>query len=540
MTYEELKKAYEEMSEKCSALEKEIQNKSQIIEDKNLEIENLTEQLLKRNRMLFGKKSERSKQLYIDGQTAFDESFLFNEAEEQSDENAAEPDAETVTEEPKKKHAHRGRTLHKDLPRKVITFKLDEDKCNCPKCQGKLHELAPEHITSRLAVIPGKVYMVEYKRMKYMCPECDKNSDKAVIVAAPNDTPVPVTSKGLADASLIADIAQRKYQLGVPLYRQEKYWEAQGIYISRTSMANWMIDAGRWFAPMVDLLWKYAKKESVLNFDETESRTLNIKGKPTDKKCWMWICATGAKASKEIAIYNFRTDRKKSTAEAMLNGYNGIVQTDGYVAYGDGDYINAGCWSHCRRKFWDSIPKKNKKCKAAHAVMLIDKAMELERVAREEKYDDERLLEMRQEKVKPIIDEFYGFITSLNPSKGSHLYEAVNYAQNQKKELLVFLEHPEVEMTNNLAERTVKPYVIDRKNFLFSDTDKGAEASAAIMTIIETAKRNGLDVYGYLLYLLTALPALGKNPSEESLIPLLPWSDSLPDYCKAVYDEIHE
>ena len=126
MTYEELKKAYEEMSEKCSELEKKI-------EDKNLEIENLTEQLLKRNQMLFGRKSERSKYLNVDGQIAFDESFLVNEAEEQSDENAAEPDAEAVTSEPKKKHSHRGRTLHKDLPKKVITFKLDEDKCNCPQ-----------------------------------------------------------------------------------------------------------------------------------------------------------------------------------------------------------------------------------------------------------------------------------------------------------------------------------------------------------------------------------------------------------------------
>ena len=159
-------------------------------------------------------------------------------------------------------------------------------------------------------------------------------------------------------------------------------------------------------------------------------------------------------------------------------------------------------------------------------------------MAREENYDDERLMKMRREKVKPIIEEFYELVNSLSPSKGSHLYGAVTYALNQKKELLVFLEHPEVEMTNNLAERTVKPFVIDRKNFLFSDTEKGAEASAAAMTIIETAKRNGLDVYGYLLYLLTALPALGKNPSEESLIPLLPWSDSLPDYCKAAFSEI--
>ncbi len=114
------------------------------------------------------------------------------------------------------------------------------------------------------------------------------------------------------------------------------------------------------------------------------------------------------------------------------------------------------------------------------------------------------------------------------------------FAKSQKKELMVFLDYPIVEMTNNLAERTVKPFVIDRKNFLFSDTEKGAEASAAAMTIIETAKRNNLDVYGYLLYLLTTLPASGKNSSEESLTELLPWSDSLPDYCKAQYSKYYD
>ena len=115
-------------------------------------------------------------------------------------------------------------------------------------------------------------------------------------------------------------------------------------------------------------------------------------------------------------------------------------------------------------------------------------------IAREKKYDDERLLEMRREKVKPIIEEFYELIDSLRPGKGSHLYGAITYALNQKKELLVFLDHSEVEMTNNLAERTIKPFVIDRKNFLFSDTEKEARTSAATMAIIETAKRNGLDV----------------------------------------------
>lgn len=222
----------------------------------------------------------------------------------------------------------------------------------------------------------------------------------------------------------------------------------------------------------------------------------------------------------------------------MLDGYKGIVQTDGYVAYGDGDYINAGCWSHCRRKFFDSIPPKNKKCKAAHAVMLIDKAFKLEKTAREEKYNDDEILKMRQEQVKPIIEEFYDFIGSLKPSKGSHLNEAVNYAQNQKTELLVFLDHPNVELTNNLAERTVKPFVINRKNFLFSDTEKGADASVAAMSIIETAKRNGLDIYGYLLFLLNTLPELGADLSDEQLESVMPWNDTLPDYCKAAYSEI--
>lgn len=545
MTYDELKKAYESMSEKCSELEKQLETKTIEIETKNielenktLEIDNLTEQLLKRNQMLFGKKSERSKYIHIDGQTAVDETFLVNEAEEQSDETAEEPTAEIIDEKAKKSHPHRGRKLHDALPKKKITFRLDDDKCTCPECMGELRELAPEHITSRIAVIPGRVYMVEYERMKYMCPHCDKNAEKSVVIAAPGKVPASVVPKGLADSSLIADIIQKKYQLGVPLYRQEKYWASQGIYINRTAMANWVIASGKWFAPLLKQFWKFSFEEPVLNMDETEIKVLNINGKPNGKKCQMWVCTTGAKSSRNIAIYNFRYDRKKSTAKEMLDGYKGIVQTDGYVAYGDGDYINAGCWAHCRRKFFDSIPPKNKKCKAAHAVMLIDKAFKLEKTAREEKYNDDEILKMRQEKVKPIIEEFYDFIGSLKPSKGSHLNEAVNYAQNQKTELLVFLDHPNVELTNNLAERTVKPFVINRKNFLFSDTEKGADASAAAMSIIETAKRNGLDIYGYLLFLLNTLPELGANLSDEQIESVMPWSDTLPDYCKAAYSEI--
>lgn len=148
------------------------------------------------------------------------------------------------------------------------------------------------------------------------------------------------------------------------------------------------------------------------------------------------------------------------------------------------------------------------------------------------------MLKIRKKKIKPLLDRIYEIIDTLRPSKDSHLYTAVTYARNQKENLYVFLDNAKVEMTNNLAERTVKSYVINRKNFLFSDTEKGADASAAVMSIIETAKRNNLDVCGYLTHLLTVMPEWGRNHTDEQLESVMPWSESLPDFCRQTYNEI--
>lgn len=199
---------------------------------------------------------------------------------------------------------------------------------------------------------------------------------------------------------------------------------------------------------------------------------------------------------------------------------------------------NAGCWAHARRKFFDCIPEGDTACPSAQIVAFIDKAASYEREAKKEEYSREQILEMRQKKTRLLLDKAYEIIDTLRPGKGSHLYTAVTYARNQKEKLYLFLDNPDVEMTNNLAERTVKPYVINRKNFLFSDTERGAEASAAVMSIIETARRNGLDVYGYLLYLMTVLPEWGDVPTEEQIKSVMPWSMALPAYCRQAYSEI--
>ena len=543
MNYKELKKAYEEAAKKCSELEKKIEEKdktiaekNKAIEDKDLRIEHLTELVLKRNKMLFGQKSEKGR--YInDGQLSFE--GVFNEAEEQSDLSQPEPTEEKVTRKSAKTGKHRGRKeIREDLETKKVVFELPENKMICDVCGGPLTEYTEEYLTTRIAVIPEKVYKIEYYRKVYKCKNCDKNGIKANIVKAENKTPAPVIEKGLPDPSLIADIMQRKYQLGEPLYRQEQYWKLRGIYLNRTSLANWVIKGAKWFKPVIRQLWKYAYLEPVLNADETPTRVLKKDGRPTKKKGQMWVVCTGASASRKIALYTYRDSRSKTVAEELLGDYTGVVQTDGLQSYGSGSYQNAGCWAHARRKFFDCIPNGDTACPSAQIVALIDKAAAYEREAKKAEYTKEQILEMRSEKVKPLLDQIYEIINSLHPGKGSHLGAAVTYAQNQKEKLYLFLTHPEVEMTNNLAERTVKPYVINRKNFLFSDTEKGADASAAVMSIIETAKRNNLDVYGYLLYLLTVLPKWGSEPTDGQISSVMPWSFSLPAYCRQTYSEI--
>ena len=543
MTYDELKKAYEEAAKKCSELEtekaeleKKIEEKDKALEDKDLRIEHLTELVLKRNKMLFGQKSEKGKYL-CDGQLSFE--GIFNEAEEQSNFAVPEPTEEKITRKSAKTGKHRGRKeIRADLETKRIVFDLPEDQRICDVCGDTLTEYTEEHLTTRIAVIPEKIYKIEYYRKVYKCKSCDKNSIKSNIVKAENKTPAAVIEKGLADASLVADIMQRKYQLGEPLYRQEQYWKMRGIYLNRTSLANWVIKGAKWFEPVIKMLWEYSYREPVLNADETPTRVLKTDGKPTKKKGQMWVVCTGASASKKIALYTYKDSRRKTVVEELLGDYTGVVQTDGYQSYGSGKFKNAGCHSHLRRKFLDCIPEGDTTCSSAQIVALIDKAFAYEAEAKKAKFTEEQILEMRHEKVKPLLDKAYEIINTLRPGKGSNLGTAVTYAKNQKEKLYLFLDDPKVEMSNNLAERTVKPYVINRKNFLFSDTEKGADASAAVMSIIETAKRNSLDVYGYLLYLLTVLPKWGTAPTDKQLKSVMPWSIALTAYCRQAYSEV--
>ena len=432
MTYDELKKAYEEATKKCSELEKENSELKKSNEDKELRIEHLTELVLKRNKMLFGQKSEKSKYI-CGGQLSFDGGVL-NEAEEQSNLSVPEPTEEKITRKTNKTGKHRGRKeIRADLETKKVVFDLPKDQQVCDVCEDTLVAYTEEYITTRIAVIPEQVYKIEYYRKVYKCPNCDKNGEKSNIVKAENKTPAAVIEKGLPDPSLVADIMQRKYQLGEPLYRQEQYWKLRGIYLNRTSLANWVIKGAKWFVPVIKMFWEYSYREPVLNADETPTRVLKTDGRPTKKKGQMWVVCTGAAASRKIALYTYRDSRRKTVVEELLGDYTGVVQTDGYQSYGSGKFENAGCWSHLRRKLFDCIPKGDTGCPSAQIAALIDKAFAFEAEAKKAKFTENQILEMRREKVKPLLDKAYEIINTLRPCKGSNLGAAVTYAKNQKE-----------------------------------------------------------------------------------------------------------
>ena len=281
---------------------------------------------------------------------------------------------------------------------------------------------------------------------------------------------------------------------------------------------------------MVQALYEQLRREllrqDIVNVDETRVHVLKEDGRESSQMSQMWVFCS---AEKKIALYQYSPSRSGRVAKEMLQGFSGYTQTDGYSGYNCLDSVtHVGCWAHARRKwvecFVDGKPVQGSRSEAVFH--LIEEMFSLEQAWKDQ--SPEARFTLRQEKLRPLLDSYWELLDSFEAAEGTALSKAKAYSLNQKQALNAVLLDGRLELTNNLAERTVKPFVMARKNFLFCDTAKGADASALCFSVIETAKRNGLDPFGYLLFLLQELPKLGENPTEEQLVPLLPWAESLP------------
>ena len=502
----------------------EITELKATVDKQNIMLSNLNEMLVKGRKAMFGKSSEQLSN--IEGS---EQLTLFNEAEQEYSAASLEPTVETIT---VNSHIRKKRLSREELPDSVEHKKvvIDLDDKSCPECGKEMVCIGEEFVRSELNIIPAQISVIDYYRKKYKCKSCEEDNLSTDIIAA--EMPTPVIKKSMASAGTIAYVIQQKYQMGTPLYRQEQYWKSQDIALSRTTMANWIIRSSKWIEPLWNRMMTLLKAEDIIHADESVLRVLKRDGKQVDGQSRCWVFCSGKYSERKMSLYLYHPTRSAKVVEDNLGSYSGYLQTDGYSAYSAAvNAIRLGCWSHSRRKWIECLPKgiDDKNSKAAQALELVEQIFAEDK--RLEGLPINEIYDKRLERIKPILERYWALLGSISANGGSNLEKAVNYSLNNKKELEAFLLDGRLELTNNRAERAVKPFVMGRKNWLFADTNKGADASMMWYSVIESAKLNNLDVYGYLLHLLAELPKLGDCPPDDQLDSLMPWTE-LPKFCK--------
>ncbi len=465
----------------------------------------------------FGASSERSVK---------EQRNLFNEAEAIAEAGPVEEEIRQTISYERKKPGRK--PIPTDLPIERIEYRLPEEEQVCDACGGHLHEMSEEK-RHEVKLIPAQVKIVEHARIVYGCRNCEKNSIEVPIKTA--KAPRPVIEKGLASPSALAYVMTMKFVDGVPLYRQEQHYARLGIDLSRGVLSNWTLKGSEWLELIYGRLKTNLLEQGILHADETTVQVLKEPGRPAETKSYMWLYRSGSPGP-PIVLFEYQQTRAGEHPRNFLKGFKGYLHVDGYPGYHDIlDVTLCGCWAHLRRKFDEALkglsPKK--RASGVRSKEALDRINRLFAIERELKHrTPEERLEIRNQKSRPIVEEFRKWSEDILPGvlPKSLFGTAVNYGLNQWSKLIRFLEDGRIELDNNRAERSIKPFVIGRKNFLFCNTPRGAKASATIYSIIETAKENELNPYAYLNCLFEKLPNL-ESRDDATLDQLLPWNVKL-------------
>jgi len=475
----------------------------------------LLEQISLLRAQLYGRKSEK----HIPGESP--QLSLFDMPEPVVDEEAPEEEIHVPAHNRKK----RGRkVLDENLPRVEKIHDLDpEDKiCGCGAALSRIGE----EVLEQLDVIPAKVQVIRHIRPKYACKHCEGLQDDGPTVKIAPVVP-QIIPKSIASPGLLAHVLTGKFVDHVPFYRQEKQLIRLGGDICRASMCNWAQKVADACQPLLNLLQDEIVSGNYINIDETPVQVLAEPGRPPTSKSYMWVFRRGD-PEKTALVFEYHETRHGGAAKAFLGDFKGHVQTDGYSGYNfldiDENINHLGCWAHARRKFTDVIKAqgKNRKSRSADvALNYIKNLYRLEKEARLAKFTPQEIFDLRQEKAKPILDDFYKWLSKKSlqtPPKGL-LGKAVGYTLRQWDRLVGYLQDGTLQPDNNGAENAIRPFVLGRKNWLFAGTPKGAEASALLYSLIETAKANKLEPYAYLRYIFTKLPIASTLEEYEALLP---------------------
>lgn len=503
-------------------------------------MERLIEQIRIANSYRFGRHTEKLEA--IDGQLSF-----FDEADAMYDDTAAEPAAEEILPpKPRRKKSKGQREIDlKDFPEEVLApYSISAEELDAFYGKGNWKRM-PDETYKRLRHEPES-WTVEVHTVEVYVGTDGEHQDEFVR----GDRPKDLLRNSIVTPSLLSSILNVKYVNSTPLYRIEQEFSRGGVNISRQTMANWIImSAQKYFAPLGKRMKQELLKLHVTQADETPTQVLND-GRSSGSQSYMWVHRSGEFYKQcPIVIYEYQKGRDHRLPLAFYRDYKGILVTDGLSQYHLvdkklPDVTNANCWAHARRDYADAVKAADKKDPAAvrrtvayQALSRIALIYKLEEALKD--ISPQERLQERRTSIKPLVEEYFAWVKQqLNenavPPK-SKTAEGLRYSVNQEEYLKVFLTDGEIPIDNSASERAIRTFCIGKKNWLFHDSVKGAEASAIIYSISETAKLNDLRPYFYFRHLLTELPKYCDNDGNidpAELDDLLPWSEKLPDECR--------
>ena len=517
-----MKSELDSLPEDIESLKEVIYSDRHFIEFQKSRIEHLENQVNLLKARLFGRKSEKQVVGKDDGQLT-----LFDEAEEITEETPAKEEKIIVAEHVRKKGGRK--PLPEDLPRIEVIHDLSEEEKICA-CGCEMSRIG-EDVSEKLDIVPAKVQVIRHIRYKYACKNCEgvESEEGAVKIAA---LPPQIIPQSIATPGLLAYILTAKFADALPFYRQEKQFARIGVDLTRATMANWTIRTAEVCRPLIDCLVEEIRSGPLIGIDETTVQVLQEPGRSNTSKSYMWVFR-GGDPDKPALIYRYHPTRAGDVAADFINEYRGYIQTDGYAGYDGLDYkpgiIHIGCWAHVRRKFTEVIKARQpvkkgqpqKTGSAEVALSYIGKLYQLESRADREELTPEQRRELRQSEATPILHDFKEWLdkrSQQTPPQGL-LGKAINYAREQWNRLTGYVQDGRLRPDNNLVENAIRPFVLGRKNWLFSGHPRGADASAAIFSLIETAKANDLEPYHYLRYVFERLPLINRPEDYKNLLP---------------------
>ena len=511
-----------------------LTQKDKALADMQTRLDEMTEELKLLRKKLFGSSTEHMSNPYVNSDQLTIYPFLGIEPEKEPEPIEAEYiEIQGYTKSKKAKSTLKEQFSNIPVKQVFIDSLSDEDKL-CPTCGTEMQPIGTEIIRREVIHVKPSMYMLEYVGTTYGCPVCKDTEDPQFV--KDNKAPAALIKGSYTSPSLTSWVLYEKFAKSVPFYRLEKSLEELGAKISRTTMANWAIQCNSlYFKHLTDYFHRELLKRKYLMMDETPIQVLHEPGRTPESKSYVWLMRSGNDGLPPIIYYRYAPTRSGDVALELTDGIQPgtYLMCDGFSGYNKlKDVRRCTCYAHIRRYFYEAIPAGHDRDitnPAVQGVMYCNKLFSYENKYAERHYKPETIKKRRLKDEKPVIEAFLDWADKQVVTGNSKFSKALTYFKNRRNDLMTYLEDGHCSLSNNWSENSIRPVTVGRKNWLFSSSVDGAEASMNIYTIIEMAKLHGLNRQKYIEYILEHRPSTEMTDEELSL--LAPWNKDVQETC---------